>query len=341
MTILSGERAKRFEALVAPLNRALAAAGQPPLDQCVLAWRAEKLGLPAPSRVSANGSCRLLSTKNGAVALSLARPDDRELLPALIGREMREISWPRIAKAACGWEAEALVGWGALLGLPIARLGEAAALESSMTTRLSQPREPVPAPLIVDLSSLWAGPFCAHLLGRLGGRVVKVESLHRPDAARTGSPALFHALNDSKEVIGVDFRATEGLANLRELLGRADIVVEGSRPRALRQLGIDAAAFVQSGKIWASITAYGREGDAAMRVGFGDDAAIAGGLADRDRDGGVRFLGDALADPLGGLAACRAILAARAAGGGVLIDVRLAGAAAEIAAARPAVAAAA
>ena len=41
-----------------------------------------------------------------------------------------------------------------------------------------------PHPLVVDLSALWAGPLCAHLLGLAGARVVKVESLGRPDGAR-------------------------------------------------------------------------------------------------------------------------------------------------------------
>ena len=43
-------------------------------------------------------------------------------------------------------------------------------------------------PRIVDLSALWAGPLCAHLLQLAGASVVKLESTRRPDGARFGAP---------------------------------------------------------------------------------------------------------------------------------------------------------
>ena len=75
--------------------------------------------------------------------------------------------------------------------------------------------------------------------------------------------------------------------------------------------------------MWISITGYGRDGPAAQRVAFGDDAAVAGGLIGGDRTDPV-FCADAVADPLAGLTAAAAALACHEAGGGWLVDVAMA-----------------
>src|SRR5690606_35648120 len=94
------------------------------------------------------------------------------------------------------------------------------------------------SPLVVDLTSLWAGPLCAHLLGLRGARVVKVESTQRPDGARRGPKAFFDLLNTGKRHLTLDFYTQ--LDELRRLVARADLVLEASRPRALQQLGLVA-----------------------------------------------------------------------------------------------------
>jgi len=105
------------------------------------------------------------------------------------------------------------------------------------------------------------------------------------------------------------------------------VVVEASRPRALRRLGVHAEEFLtgRPGRVWVSITGYGRDDD---RIAFGDDAAIAGGLAGSDRHGDPVFLGDALADPVTGLYAAHAVARSLARGGGELLCVSMAACAA-------------
>ena len=92
------------------------------------------------------------------------------------------------------------------------------------------------------------------------------------------------------------------------------------------------------GLVWVAISGYGWTGEAADRVAFGDDAAAAGGLVHWTPDGPPNFLGDALADPLTGLAAASGALQALAQGGGVIVDAALAriaaGAAAQLGLAR-------
>jgi crotonobetainyl-CoA:carnitine CoA-transferase CaiB-like acyl-CoA transferase len=101
-------------------------------------------------------------------------------------------------------------------------------------------------------------------------------------------------------------------------------VIEGSRPRALEQLGVSASDLVPRGpRVWVSITGYGREPSTAMRVALGDDAAAAGGLVGWVDDGPV-FIADAVADPLTGLVAAQAVVDAVLDGGRWLVDVALA-----------------
>jgi crotonobetainyl-CoA:carnitine CoA-transferase CaiB-like acyl-CoA transferase len=178
--------------------------------------------------------------------------------------------------------------------------------------------------VVVDLSALWAGPLCGDLLARAGARVVKVESTQRPDGARRGPHEFFDLMNGAKRSVALDLRDHAGIRILHDLVRRADIVIEASRPRALAQLGLDARDLVRSGgpRIWISITGYGRSDDAANRVAFGDDAAAAGGLVVW-KDNAPLFCADALADPVTGLTAADACLLALASGGRWLLDVSM------------------
>ncbi|RYD87309.1 MAG: CoA transferase, partial [Sphingomonadales bacterium] len=164
-------------------------------------------------------------------------------------------------------------------------------------------------PLVIDLSALWAGPLAAHLLWLADAEVVKVESRNRPDAMRGGDPQLFARINQGKASVQLDLRAGEDREALIALIRRADIVIEAARPRALRQLGIDADSLVREtpGLIWMTITGHGIAEDAANWVGFGDDCGVAGRLsaAMLGATGQPAFVGDAIADPMTGISAAR------------------------------------
>ena len=219
-----------------------------------------------------------------------------------------------------------------LLGLPVARLGEAGPTGVAAEPLGGAPAREATGLLVVDLSALWAGPLCGDLLARAGATVVKVESHSRPDGARRGPAAFFDLLNWRKRSVALDLQRAEGTRLLHGLVQRADVVIEASRPRALAQLGISVRHLVERGgpQVWISITGYGRTGDAANRVGFGDDAAVAGGLvawAGRT----PMFCADAVADPLTGLTAANACLEALVRGGRWLLDVSMAGVSAGLA----------
>ncbi len=153
---------------------------------------------------------------------------------------------------------------------------------------------------------------------------MKVESTQRPDGARRGAQDFFDLLNGRKRSVALDLTSTEGIRALHGLVRRADVVIEASRPRALRQLGLHAQNILRAGgpRVWVSITGYGRAGGSADRVAFGDDAGAAGGLVVW-RGGKPLFCGDAIADPLTGLAAADACLGALQTGGRWLLDVSM------------------
>ncbi len=298
----------------------------------LLGERAALGGLSRQGQASAGGSTRLLCAKDGWFVVGLPRGfEDVSLLPAWLGIEARTDEWVAIEAEARSRPRRDIVDRARLLGLPAASVGEADAvppwLVGSVCGAPAGPRSPVGV-RVADLTSLWAGPLTGQLLASAGAKVTKLESPQRRDGARVGSPELFALLNGMKRHEAVAFSSGAAGAELRSALDRADVVLEASRPRALAQLGIDAASWVaaQPGRVWCSITGYGRRAPGAHWVALGDDAAVAGGAVVHPPDGGAPcFVADAVADPLTGLHATLAVAAALARGGGELLDVSLAG----------------
>ena len=209
-------------------------------------------------------------------------------------------------------------------------LGEhrSAAVLEGRDRAIGRTTRPLSGLLVVDLSSMWAGPLCGQLLAQAGATVVKVESPARPDGTRAGAPTFFDWMNGGKLSYAVDFDDAE---RLRALLDVADVVIESSRPAALRRRGLGYEAVIpRPGRVWLRITGHGADGEQANWVAFGDDAAVAGGLVGTDGIGPV-FCGDAIADPLTGLQSAVAVTDALARGGGDVVDVSMAAVAASYA----------
>jgi hypothetical protein len=336
LTRIAGALTRATERLGAPLR-------VDPLE--LLGERAALSGLHRGGTISCGGATRLLRARDGWLAVGLARAGDVDLLPAWLDGAGREGEpWATVTHAVAPRRTADLVERAALLGLPVAALGERRAPRVAARGRFAglpvrvarlaggPPRSSLRGVRVVDLSALWAGPLCGGLLADAGAAVVKVESVRRPDGTRVGAPAFFRLLNERKARVALDFDTAGGRAALHDLLEQADVVIEASRPRALEQLGIDAARQVGAGttRVWVSITGHGRTGPGRDRVAFGDDAAVAGGLVAWE-DGRPRFCADAVADPATGLVAAAACGAALAAGGSWRLDVAMAEVAAHLA----------
>ncbi|MFJ1456410.1 CoA transferase [Nocardia sp. N2S4-5] len=312
------EVARVFAALTERIGRRV-----DPDPGVILAGRAGLRVLRRAGRRTAGGAGRLLRTADGWCAVSLSRPDDIEAVPALVGEPCHEDPWVTLESAATHWTARELAERAQLLGVPAAALPTTPHRCTPWRSERIGDRvagRGLDECVVVDLSSLWAGPLCAHLLGRSGARVIKVESVHRPDASRS-TPQFFEWLHAGHEFRSVDFRTPSGRDEVATLIDSADIVLEASRPRALEQLGLGPDSRPhRPGQIWLSLTGYGR--DHPMRVAFGDDAAVAGGLVGW-HDGEPVFCADAIGDPLSGICAALAVAGAVQAGGGLLIDLSM------------------
>jgi len=295
----------------------------------LLTGRAGLLGLTRRGTVSAGGATRLLPAADGWIALTLSRPDDLDAVPALLRRDgLGADPWPALTGWAATRPAAEIVERAVLLDLPVAALGETAPA-APRVHRLgpsAAPRSPAGL-LVADLTSMWAGPLCGRLLADAGATVVKVESPRRPDGTRAGDRRFFDWINTGKLSYAADFDVDAD--RLRALIGAADVVLEGSRPAALTRRGLgpgDVAG--PPGRVWLRVTGHGAE---SGRVAFGDDAAVAGGLV--GAGGGTPvFCGDAIADPLTGVAAAAAVIESLARGGGELIELSMAAVAANYAA---------
>ncbi len=301
----------------------------------LLGERAAIFEIPRAGRIpieSCGGSGRLLKTQDAWLAVNLPREDDLALLPAWVGEVDRTDLWNSLAQKLTLHPSRKLVERARLLGLAVAIATSPRKTETpwfELRKNVSGQTPKADQPLVVDLSSLWAGPLCTQLLQLGGARVIKVESVSRPDGARLGPPEFFDLLNADKESVAIDFRTDMGRSQLAQLFERADIIVESARPRAMEQLGFDIEELLErraqrSGLSWISITGYGRSEPEAHWIAFGDDAAAAAGLAVlAGSEATPHFCGDAIADPLAGLHAALAAQASWHAGGSRLIDISL------------------
>ena len=249
--------------------------------------------------------------------MTLARPDDLDLLAAWMERDWSGDEWDAVGRALTSRTVAEAVARARLLGLPAAVCEPPGSAPPPFGCIAGAPGRPSRSrPLVVDLSSLWAGPLCTRILAAAGARVVKVESTRRPDGARSGTAVFFDLMHAGKESVALDFTTDQGRAALRALVAGADVVVESSRPRALEQLGIAAGSHPG---IWIGITGYGRARPGRDWVAFGDDAAVAGGITalTGEPGGPPLFCADAYADPVTGLFAAVAALACSGARRGV------------------------
>jgi crotonobetainyl-CoA:carnitine CoA-transferase CaiB-like acyl-CoA transferase len=129
---------------------------------------------------------------------------------------------------------------------------------------------------VLDLSSQLSGPYCAMLLGDLGADVIKVEHPVGGDAARQGAPhvngesAPFMTFNRNKRSITADLKTREGLALVRRLAARADVVLENWRPGTAARLGLgpEDVRALNPRVVYCSISGFGQTGPYASRGGF-------------------------------------------------------------------------
>ncbi len=170
---------------------------------------------------------------------------------------------------------------------------------------------------VLDLTRVRAGPTCVRQLADWGANVIKIETPEHVEAADMGGPRTgpdFSNLHRNKRSITLNLKSPEGVAALKRLVKRADVLVENYRPDVKRRLGIDykTLAKVNPKLVYASISGFGQTGPYATRPGFDQIAQGMGGLMSitgLPGQGPVR-VGIAVADLCAGLFAALGIMTA-------------------------------
>src|SRR5881227_4153107 len=96
---------------------------------------------------------------------------------------------------------------------------------------------------VVDLSRILSGPFCSMFLADMGAEVIKIEDVENGDPvrqqgeARNGYSLYFATFNRNKRSLTLDLRSHEGKDILRDLIRRADVVVNNYRPGVMDRMG--------------------------------------------------------------------------------------------------------
>lgn len=130
---------------------------------------------------------------------------------------------------------------------------------------------PLQGLLVIDFSQFLAGPSATLRLADLGARVIKVERPDGGDLGRQlyisnleldGDSTLFHSINRNKESFTADLKQEDGRRQVRELLKRADVMVQNFRPGVIEKLGFDYEAVRQSNPriVYGEVTGYGQKG---------------------------------------------------------------------------------
>ena len=137
---------------------------------------------------------------------------------------------------------------------------------------------------VIDLTRVRAGPTAVRQLADWGAKVIKIEMPpgldegEGPGGPRDGSD--FQNLQRNKRGITLNLKSPDGVAILKKLAAKADVLVENYRPDVKDRLGIgyEAMAAVNPRLVYGSISGYGEDGPYRMRPGFDQIAQGMGGL---------------------------------------------------------------
>jgi crotonobetainyl-CoA:carnitine CoA-transferase CaiB-like acyl-CoA transferase len=201
--------------------------------------------------------------------------------------------------------------------------------------------EGVPGPLagltVLDLATVYAGPFAASLLGDFGAEVIKVEHprgdpLRTHGAQKEGVGLWWKQLSRNKLCVTLNLSHTEGQELLIRLAQGADVLVENFRPGVMERwgLGYDRLSEQNPRLVMLQTTGFGQFGPYAGRPGFGTLAESLSGFAAMtgSPDGPPTLPPFGLADGIAGLAGAFAVMSAlynrdAGAGRGQVIDLAI------------------
>src|SRR3974390_2174100 len=175
--------------------------------------------------------------------------------------------------------------------------------------------------LVIDFTRVVAGPACTQTLADFGAEVIKIENPEGGDDTRAyehaeigGESAAYLSLNRNKRGIALDLMNPAAREVARELIARADVVMENFSASVMEKFGLDYASVAPTNPrlVYCSISAYGRKGPFASRPGFDPITQAESGFMSLNGfpDGPAVRTGPPIVDMATGMSACNAILMA-------------------------------
>jgi crotonobetainyl-CoA:carnitine CoA-transferase CaiB-like acyl-CoA transferase len=198
--------------------------------------------------------------------------------------------------------------------------------------------KPLDGILVIDLSRVLAGPYCAMQLADMGATVIKIEIPGSGDDTRAYGPPFLHgestyfmSVNRNKQSMTLNLKQAQGQEILRQLLQKADVLLENFRPGTLDGLGFgyNAVHALNPRLIYCSISGFGQTGPYAQRPGYDLIAQAEGGVMSLtgEPDSPPLKVGLSFADITAGMNAFSgillALLARQQTGEGQWVDVSL------------------
>ena len=173
---------------------------------------------------------------------------------------------------------------------------------------------------VLDMTTVFVGPYASQLLGDMGAEVIKVEAPDG-DLTRGAGPSVnagmgpsFLQLNRNKRAIALDLKTAGGADAMRALLRGCDLFVHNMRPEPLTRLGFDydQVRRINPEIVYCNIWGFGRSGRYAGQAAYDDVIQGASGLVALEGYGGkeARYVPSLIADKTTGLFAAFAMAAA-------------------------------
>lgn len=139
--------------------------------------------------------------------------------------------------------------------------------------------------VVLDVSHVLAGPYCAMMLADMGATVIKIEPPWGDEVRQTppfkdGRCAAFDQVNRNKQSICLDFRRPDHVDAFLRMVAQADVVVENLRAGKMDQLGLGYSALSKTNPrlVMGSISGFGQTGPDAGKGGYDLMAQAASGL---------------------------------------------------------------
>lgn len=173
---------------------------------------------------------------------------------------------------------------------------------------------------VLDLTRVLAGPFCTMMLADMGANVIKIEQTETGADERhmgpflNGESAYYMNLNRNKKGITLNLKTPKGKEIFKNLVKKADIVVENYRPGTMKKLGLNYEVLKEINPriVYAAVSGFGQYGPYTKRPGYDIIAqAMSGLMSTTGWPGGhPTRTGTAMGDVLGGLSVAIGILSA-------------------------------